>query len=440
MKKLEKIAVNVSRGNTNRLKDINRVLRKRNIPLLDVHFDTKNPPAFFRLKPILYNLINRYEEKTSIIYFNIPYCVLPDAEEHIINLESESKTKYSACKKCKFDNFCGGFPEKHERKGIQAVPDTLKQVCIELTNKCNLDCSFCFSKKSDTDFFESEKVFSIIDQAKEMGIQRIRFTGGEPMLDPNLPKYMKYAKSSGMVVWLNSNATLTEKFNKDIVKQMDSLLVPIHHYTGPGESKITGKANSLKKKVKTIQKIKKMRPDFFLRSGTTINQSNVGSLFEIFKFTKIRLNLVTEVYRLITNKEESMIEPLIYQFFEQNLRFYNKHGKRCIMPNGFPFCFFENPDDARLFSLGGFLDDGRDRLVLNSKGNAKPMYYSKGRVGNWKNLRKAWESETMRKLRNLQYLPRECMTCKYHPICKGGSRTLAKMNRGSYFANDPLKS
>jgi uncharacterized radical SAM superfamily Fe-S cluster-containing enzyme len=166
---LKKIEVKIGKGDIHRLGSIIDIIQKKRIPLLDVHFNVKNPPNFFKLKPILYHLINRYEENTSIIFFNLPYCVLPDAEEHIINLESKSKTKLPECKECRFNNFCGGFPERHVAKGVKAIPDTLKQVCIELTNKCNLDCFFCFADKSDDKFIEPRKVFSIMKQAKEMG-------------------------------------------------------------------------------------------------------------------------------------------------------------------------------------------------------------------------------------------------------------------------------
>lgn len=435
---LKKIEVRIGKSDIHRLKSIMNILQKNKIPLLDVYFDTKNPPDFFKIKPILYHLINRFEEKTSIIFFNLPYCILSDAEEHIINLESEGKVKFLKCRGCKFNSFCGGFPEKHDKKGIQPVADNLKQVCIELTNRCNLDCFFCFSDKADTGFIESKKVFSVIEQAKEMDAERIRFTGGEPLLDPNLLEYMKYAKSLGLEVWLNSNATLTEKFTEDIIKNTDSLLVPIHHYTNSEESKITKSRDSLKNKVRTIQKIRKINPDFFLRSGTTINEYNINSLFRIFEFTKIKLNLVTEVYRQISNNPAAIKKEHIDAFYKQVLRFYKKYGKRYIMANAFPFCFFDNMDNARLFSMGGLMDDGRDRLVINAKGKAKPIYYSKEIIGNWRDINLAWNNKIMKDLRNLKYMPKICKTCKYRTLCKGGNRTIAKNISGDCYITDSL--
>lgn len=435
---LKKIEVNIAKGDIHRLKNIINILQKNKIPLLDIHFNLKNPPDFSGIEPILYHLINNFEDRTSIIFFNLPYCIMPDAEEHIINLPSDRKIKPEACGKCRFNNFCGGFPKKHDKKEIRPVADNLKQVCIELTNRCNLNCFFCFSDKSDTGFIAQERVFSIIDQAKETGVKRIRFTGGEPFLDPNLLEYIKYAKSLGLEVWLNSNATLTEKYTEDIIKNTDSLLVPIHHYTNSGESRITEEGNSLKNKLRTMQKIRKLKPNFFLRSGTTINRYNTGSLFRIFEFTKIKLNLVTEAYRQISSNPALIKGEHVDAFYRQVLGFYNKYGKRYIMANAFPFCFFEAPGNARLFSLGGFMDDGRDRIVIDPRGRAKPIYYSKDITGNWKNLKKAWNNEIMKKLRSLEYLPEECKPCKYRTICKGGSRTIARNLSGNYAAKDPL--
>ena len=84
------------------------------------------------------------------------------------------------------------------------------------------------------------------------------------------------------------------------------------------------------------------------------------------------------------------------------------------------------------------MDDGRDRIVINSRGEAKPTYYSKDVIGNWKDISSAWDNKMMKDLRNLNLLPKGCISCKYKTTCKGGSRTIAKNISGDYYAKDPL--
>lgn len=71
----------------------------------------------------------------------------------------------------------------------------LKELKIELTNTCNLMCKHCssMSKKTDTTMIDYEKVISIINEAAQMGVEEIKFSGGEPLLWPKLEEVIKKA-------------------------------------------------------------------------------------------------------------------------------------------------------------------------------------------------------------------------------------------------------
>ena len=44
----------------------------------------------------------------------------------------------------------------------------------------------------------------------------------------------------------------------------------------------------------------------------------------------------------------------------------------------------------------------------------------------------------MKKIRNLEYIPKECKNCNFIHKCRGGSRQIAKMSFGDYNKLDPL--
>lgn len=433
---INEITVGVGKGGASKLAGITESVQAGMVQLLDVCFDLDNPLQFSKIKPALYHLINMHEGSTSIFFINLPYCIMPDAEEHIMNPPSDKKEKSEGCDGCRFSGFCGGFP-KHSSESPQKVADRPKQVCIELTGECNLDCAFCFSGSRDAGFMDPDIVRSIIAQAKEVGTEIVRFTGGEPLLDPNLPNYIKYAKSAGLKVWINSNATLTDRFTEDVIRGSDSILMPIHHHTNAGESKITGMDDSLKRKMETLRSIRKLRPEMTVRTGTTISESNKDSLLDIFRLTKNRLGLAAEFYRLIDTGTKEAGRANLEAFFNDAMKFYKEYGKRCTIANAVPFCI-SDIKTARLFALGGFMDDGRDRLVVDAKGNVKPTYYSKDVIGTWKDVNAAWNSDTMVKLRGMEYMPSACADCSMRFICRGGGRVMAKNARGDYCANDPL--
>lgn len=68
----------------------------------------------------------------------------------------------------------------------------LKEVKIELTNKCSRNCKHCSSNATSSianlKELDFEDVYRIIKEAKLMGVETIVFTGGEPLMYDRLPE------------------------------------------------------------------------------------------------------------------------------------------------------------------------------------------------------------------------------------------------------------
>ena len=66
------------------------------------------------------------------------------------------------------------------------VLQMLKEVKIELTNKCSRNCKHCSSNATSSignlKILDFEDVSRIIKEAKLMGADTIVFTGGEPLM------------------------------------------------------------------------------------------------------------------------------------------------------------------------------------------------------------------------------------------------------------------
>ena len=78
----------------------------------------------------------------------------------------------------------------------------LKELKIELTNKCSRNCKHCSSNATISignqkvlDFYD---VARIIYEAKEVGVETIVFTGGEPLMYDKLPKLVELTNKLGM--------------------------------------------------------------------------------------------------------------------------------------------------------------------------------------------------------------------------------------------------
>ena len=101
-------------------------------------------------------------------------------------------------------------------------------VCLLVTNRCNLDCIYCFSnahKKENADI-PLEKLFTLVDQLKEAKTLMISICGGEPTLRKDLGQIIDYIKSKGIMVELVTNGFRFENL-LDHAKHIDFLAISV---------------------------------------------------------------------------------------------------------------------------------------------------------------------------------------------------------------------
>ena len=94
---------------------------------------------------------------------------------------------------------------------LSVTPPFPKAIKIDTTRNCNLECDFCANKDSERKGdMNPGMAYRLITEAKEYGVEKIGlFYLGEPLLDRNMAKYIKYAKEIGVpYVFLTSNGTL----------------------------------------------------------------------------------------------------------------------------------------------------------------------------------------------------------------------------------------
>lgn len=71
---------------------------------------------------------------------------------------------------------------------------------VEITDKCFGGCIYCFAsaKKSGHFFIPRERMFRLIDEAKELGLRQILLIGGEPLLHPDWYDFSRYTLDNGI--------------------------------------------------------------------------------------------------------------------------------------------------------------------------------------------------------------------------------------------------
>lgn len=114
------------------------------------------------------------------------------------------------------------------------VPPKVKMpgpvVIWNLIRRCNLSCRHCYSTSLDIDFkdeLSTEQIKATIDDLKVAHVPVIIFSGGEPLLRPDIFEITAYAKAKGFYVALSTNGTLINEDNIEQIKAADYQYVGI---------------------------------------------------------------------------------------------------------------------------------------------------------------------------------------------------------------------
>ena len=90
---------------------------------------------------------------------------------------------------------------------------------ISVTDRCNLRCSYCMPPEgvpqiSHSEILSYEEIRAVVRAAVELGINRIRLTGGEPLVRAELPKLVRMlSQIEGITeLSLTTNGTFLKKY------------------------------------------------------------------------------------------------------------------------------------------------------------------------------------------------------------------------------------
>jgi len=78
-------------------------------------------------------------------------------------------------------------------------------VCLWLTDYCNLACKYCYAMPFSGKRMETARVLRLIDECLELGVFDMTLAGGEPLLHPDVLDIIERAVSGGMRVGLLTN-------------------------------------------------------------------------------------------------------------------------------------------------------------------------------------------------------------------------------------------
>lgn len=97
-------------------------------------------------------------------------------------------------------------------------------VQLAATNKCNLDCKYCYAKddvscnRKDMDYNEFIRVIDMLDKNN---IMILSWSGGEPFYNESFIKILEYAGEKGFIQSIISNGLLINERHMKVLKKYD---------------------------------------------------------------------------------------------------------------------------------------------------------------------------------------------------------------------------
>ncbi len=192
-------------------------------------------------------------------------------------------------------------------------------VMLNITNRCNLKCTYCFSKfyERGKEELNIKQIFSLINELASMGAQRIAISGGEPLLRDDLSQIIKFIKGKGIECGLNTNGILVPtKINE--IKLVDSICISldgpekIHdHYRGEG---------SFRKAMEAVEVIKKHRIPLHINTVLTKNNYNyIDFILELAREKKALIQISPLYNQFYGEKNENFPELLSVMEYRQTI-------------------------------------------------------------------------------------------------------------------------
>lgn len=109
-----------------------------------------------------------------------------------------------------------------------------KRIYIEITNSCNLSCSFCPQTKRQPEFMNMDTFSNILDQVKAYTDYLYFHVKGEPFLHPHIGKFLDISYEKGFQVNITTNGTLINKVKDKIIEKpaLRQLNFSLHSFDG----------------------------------------------------------------------------------------------------------------------------------------------------------------------------------------------------------------
>ncbi len=351
---------------------------------------------------------------------------------------------------------------------LQFSSDKKPVVVWNVGQRCNLKCIHCYSQSKDIVYpneLTTQEAKAMLDDLADYGAPVILFSGGEPLMRPDLLELIGYAKEKGLRAVISTNGTLITKDKALELKRfglsyvgisLDGLKDTNDRFRGiPGafDAALEGIRNCLATGIKVGLRFTINKRNFHDIAGIfdLIEKENIPRVcFYHLVYSGRGSNLIEED---LSHKEAREVVDLI---INKTKEAHDKGRKIEVLTvdnhaDG-PYVYLrllrENPKRAKdvleLLQWNEGNSSGKGLACISWDGEVYAdqfwRHHSFGNIRK-KKFSEIWEdtsNELMAKLKNKNpYIKGRCAECRWLNICGGNFRARAEAYFGDIWAEDP---
>ena len=302
-------------------------------------------------------------------------------------------------------------------------------VQFELTERCNNKCYFCYNPlgRMSGEELSTKEVIDILAQLREVGVFRINFNGGEPLMRSDFLQITEYAHSLGFELHMNTNSTLvTPDLAKAIAKCMKSVCTSVLSSVEAQHDKMTGRIGAYKDVLCGIDVWRENGVEVEVNVCTsTENYADIYKIGELIAkhdcyalcSTRYILNSPNNKHLLLNRKQtEELIDLLVRVQDELPVI------RDVSLPGPVPYCEVGEEYYEKLRLLNVPCQYGYGLARISPVGIVTPCTISDDEMGNLRldSFSDIWASDSWEKYTDMCHIPNSCKACDELSRCRGG--------------------
>jgi SynChlorMet cassette radical SAM/SPASM protein ScmF len=186
-----------------------------------------------------------------------------------------------------------GKPAKARKLNLPKGVPPLTSLYMYISGSCNLACHHCWIEPDfQTDnkkgkFLKLEYLKKAIKEAKPLGLQSVKLTGGEPMLHPQFREIVEHIESKKIGMIMETNGTLIDDKMAAFLKSkkyFNFVSVSIDGAKPETHDNLRGIKGSFKKAVAGIKSL--VKAGFHPQLICTLHKGNIAELEDVVKLAE----------------------------------------------------------------------------------------------------------------------------------------------------------